>query len=253
MKVVVLGMLRTRSSFLLSTICNNYNLQDKWEPYEKLTRDVTGANFNKSPDNLWLRYKEKTIEFTSKLMSENNFGLKLFSHGFFNSYKIENCICKNQQIRLDSSDMLDLEKHLQISNYNKVFFLTRNNYVDNICSYLFGLNTKMLFEKEQALLINFYNKPILINYDKLHFQSMIIKQMLMRVFEGKIIEYKIPYTKLDYQEVPHYITSNFPNTETDFIETKFDYKKLIKNYDQIINEIEEQKEKFLPVIDSLLS
>lgn len=75
----------------------------------------------------------------------------------------------------------------------------------------------------------------------------------MEVFEQRLLETKLPYTKLDYDDVPAYVSNTYPNITSDFIETKFDYKTLIKNYDQIVNVIEEEKLKFQPIVENLLS
>jgi len=253
MKIIILGTLRTRSSYLLNALSKNYNLKDKWEPYEDLMREKTHKTLRNDPDSVWPIYKKATIEMTENFMREDNFVLKLFSHAFFNSNKIEWELMKGRSFILDSNDMLDLDTHFNLSHYDSIYFLTRKDYVNNVCSYLFGENTKLLYTVRERNIIKLYRRPMFLHYKKLHLQIMIIKNMLMEVFEKKLIETSLPYTKLDYDDVPNYVKNTFPNITNDFVETNFDYKSLIKNYDQIVNIIEEEKLKFQPVIDNLLS
>jgi hypothetical protein len=43
----------------------------------------------------------------------------------------------------------------------------------------------------------------------------------------------IPYEDLFYEDIPQYISDNFPNTKSFHVETGYDYKTLITNYTDI--------------------
>lgn len=254
MKIIIIGTLRTRSSYLLDTLSQEYNLEDKWEPYDDLFRKKTNGMLKNLPENVWPEYKKAAQEMTEKFMQQDNFILKVFSHAFFNTVKAEWNLMRNKPFTLDkANDLLDLETHLNISKYNHIYFLTRKDYINNICSYLFGQYTNtLLYTAKERHGIKFQNRPMIVRYNKLFIQLLIIQNMFLKVFEKKLVETSLPYVKLDYDEVPNYVLSNFPNIVNKFIETKFDYKSIIKNYDEIVNVIEEEKIKFQPLIDNLL-
>lgn len=254
MKIIILAHLRTRSSFLLSALCNRFALENKWEPYEAIFRNVTNRGFRKEPEIIWPIYQEETTKFTAELMEQDNFVVKLFSHAFFNSNIIEWACMKNKPFNLEKNDILDLENNFQISNYDKIYFLTRHDYINNVCSYLFGnAITKLLWFEKEKNAIKMYDRPMFLHYDKLSLQSMVIKNMLMPVYEQKLIDTKLPYTKLDYEDIPNYVETELLGAKSDFVESKYNYKNLIKNYDQLVNEIEEQRLRFTPIVNSLFT
>jgi hypothetical protein len=43
----------------------------------------------------------------------------------------------------------------------------------------------------------------------------------------------IKYTELEYNEIPKYIESNFPNVKSNHVETNYDYKNIVKDYDKL--------------------
>lgn len=253
MKIIILGTMRTRSSYLLSALITAHNLISKWEPYDELQLDVYNNSFRKEPDVVWSKYKIESKKLTEKFMTEDNFALKLFSHAFFNNLKIKYACKKNKPFVLVNEDSLDLEENIQISKYDQIYFLTRKDYINNICSFLFGAATRYLYLGDTKHLISMYNKPIVLSYDKTNLQSILIQQLLLPVFENKLIDTRMPYIKLDYEELPEYVNKNYPSLENHYTDPKFDYKYLIKNYDEILNVIEEEKIKFQPLVDDLLS
>lgn len=245
--------MRTRSSYLLSTLMSAYNLVTKWEPYDDLQNDLYNTSLRKDPADLWVKYQLACKKLTSEFMATDNFALKFHSHAFFNCFKTFEACRKNKLFTLDNSDYLNLQEHIQIADYDKIYFLTRKDYISHICSYLFGSYKQKLYIVNMEKLIPYHNKPVILQYNKLELQALLIQHMLLPLFEQKLLETKLDYTKLDYDEVPSYINNNYPNAKSVYIETKFNYTNLIKNYDQIVNVIEEEKIKFQPIVDSLLS
>lgn len=253
MKVIILGALRTRSSYLLNSVCKFYNLEQKWEPYDNLMREVSDKSFFKNEQILWSNYKQETCNLTKLLLANDNFALKFFSLASFNFYKVQQSLIKNKEFYFIAEDVLDLQKNIQIERYDQIYFLTRNDYKNNIISYLFGSGRKLLFLEEYKHLIKSYDKPVYLHYNKIDLQLMLIQNLLLEVFEKQLRERRLDYTKLDYEEVPNFVSTNFDNIRSDYVETKYDYKKIVKNYDEILNVIEESKQKFEPIIGSLLS
>lgn len=245
--------MRTRSSYLLSSLISAYNLTSKWEPYDDLQNDIYYTTLKKDPKDLWSKYITASKSLTSDLVKTDNFILKLHSHAFFNCYKILDACRKNNLFRLDSSDSLELKDHIDISQYDKIYFLTRQDYISNICSYLFGTIKHKLYLGDMHKIIPHHNKPITLSYNMYELQTLLIQNMLLPVFEKRLIETNLKYTKLDYNDVPAYIDTQYPDTTSSYTETKFNYKNLLRNYDQIVNVIEEEKLKFQPIVEDLLS
>jgi len=239
MKVVILGTFRTRSSYLLDTICNHYKLAFKFEPYDDLTHEVYETSFKKLPAENWKRYAEQVNLLSDQLITESNYGLKIFSNAYFNSFIIDSTLSKKKIPTLLKTDKLDFISNFKLHHYDQIYFVNRKSCIDNAISYVYGTHTSLLYSERERKLVNHYkNKPIKLHYDHFTIQTMVLKWLLMDIYEKDLQKTKLPYIKLDYDEIPSYVGKNFPNTTSQFIDTELDYANLVSNYHQFVDGVE---------------
>lgn len=253
MKIAVLCTFRTRSSYLTDVLSKHYNIKDIWEPYENLTRSVFRSSFNRSPTNLWQAYKTQVPKLTDTFLEQGNFVLKIFNHAYFNSYKIEYHLERKLNFSFDDTDYCDLINHFKLDKYDQIYFLNRKNVHDNIISFLFGMQTKMLYSEDQIPLLSKHKKIKKLSYDPLNLKILVSKNMLMPFYLNQLKKIGLPFIELDYEDIPNYVSEHFPNVQTEYVESNINYKELICNYDETVGEIEKYKKELEPYFIKLLS
>lgn len=224
MKVLVLSTVRTRSSYLLDCISKFYKLENLYEHYT--TIQFEAKTFNKFQD---------IVENKTKIiMDQSEVGVKIHPTNFINMYKYHQNVDYEGPWNVNSIDDFIPVTKFQIDQYDKIFILTRTNFIDLYCSWITGLKSnKLLYTQLEKNLIDKNSEPFSI---KLH--KKIAKILLFDVWfldncmnylpidESKVI-------RLDYNNVKDYTNNNFPNIRSKYLETNFDYQKLITNYNEI--------------------
>ena len=259
MKILIYSQQRTRSSFLLDVLCQNYNLKNYFEPYSDLLNPSYHKCFDRSPNNVFKRYIENGKELTEKLKNSDNFGVKLFAVCSYNYYKFAGTTARNPKdldIKLEKNDLVNIIENYNLDMYDKIFVLSRDEtqrlasnlhaeYHDN---FLFHKNMKgwlELCDTENKSLPKFEDWKIKAKLlETVAFKYHV--ELLKRRYKNLVI--------LDYEQVPDYVKTHYPDIESIHQETNFNYKEL-KKYDQL-KELVEQHSKQLQVdklLESLLS
>ena len=237
MKIAVLTMTRTRSSYLLDILAKHYQITNLYEKY----KDINPDQFKKkcigiSSKEVWERYKTQTVTLTNQIFLENqSFVVKIFPITVLNYFSNLSGYSKD--------DFLDLVRYYRLDEYDKVFILTRNNITDLACSHIYAMQTQFLFAKDEVAKIDYYNpsrkkKVFLSNQNLKYFQSRIDQHLFLEHIHLYLDRQQIPYTKLDYGSVKDYVGTHCPNIESDIIESKYDYAAHLSNYEEIKKEVE---------------
>jgi hypothetical protein len=116
-----------------------------------------------------------------------------------------------------------------------VYFIYRESISDLIASYLIAEELDTF--TYQADIKPFENiEPIEIT-EKHH--NHIIGQLYSEKVVLKLKEYfennDIKYADLFYNDIPSFVETHYPGTKTFHIETKYNYRSIIKNYDEILS------------------
>lgn len=237
MKIAVISMTRTRSSYLLDVLAKNYQIPNLYEYYKTINPDTFKTKcIGVSSKEVWDRYRKQTLETTDKLFLENSsFVVKIFPITVLNYFS-------NQQ-GYSKDDVLDLIKFYKINEYDRVFLLTRNNITDLVCSHLYAMQTQFLFSKDDLAKIEYFNpsrkkKVSLSNQDLKFFHSRIDQHLFLEHVHLYLEKHKIAYTKLDYDNIKGYAKENFPTIQSDLVESNFNYSKYLSNYKDIEKQIE---------------
>lgn len=274
MKILIYCQPRTRSSFLLDILCKNYNLKNYYEPYSDLLNPSYHKTFNKSPDNVFQKYKQNGKEITERLKNTENFGVKLFAVCCYNYYKFAGVAARNAAIfpdkhtgtineksiigdpPLEKKDLINVIDHYNLDMYDKIYVLYRDEVEKLASNYHATYHERFIYRTEDIGFLKLYNTE---NKSLPTIQEWKLKA---RILETVIFKYNVELLKkkynnlvmLDYKDIPNYVKENYPNIVSEHQETNFDYKSL-KKYDQL-EELIKQYEKELKVdelLETLLS
>ncbi len=230
MKVLVLSTVRTRSSYLLDCLCKYYNLNNFYEHYAQLQFDVKRV----ASTDLFAKYQELIRSKTEQINVVDNVGVKIHPTNFINVFKYHHDDSYQGPWNINSiNDFVNID-YYNFQQYDKVFILTRKNFIDLYCSWITGQKlNKLLYTKLERNLIE-KNKT---NYNiKLHpkiakillFDSWFLDNVkdYLNIDNNKI-------TNLDYDTATDFVSKNFTNVSSQYLDTQFNYRELITNYQEI--------------------
>lgn len=228
MKIAVLGIPRTRSSYLIDVVSNNFNLNNQFEIYQDLQGGCWNSKNWTNKENYWELYKNKIITVTNDLFEKNNFSIKIFSNVLLSpDYK---CIFEDIQF-------------LRLNEYNTIYYLYRDNIYDLIISQLTARrNKKFLYSKEDLINLDtyYYSLDLLQNKILREIDYILITITIHKKIKEYLLRKNINFIELEYQEIPTYITNNFSNVETIYKEHNINYS-YVKNYKEVCEYIDYRK------------
>lgn len=231
MKILNFGLPRTRSSYLVDVLAKAYNLENLFEPYHNpIIDDILSKKL--SGDEAWKHHLQSTMSLTSDLNNKDNFIVKLFSDALFNFHK--KVYAGQNEFVFESNDCIDLYKYYNLSAYDKIYISYRKNYADLICSFLLARKRNTFLYTETNQLSLKFNKPknTFLNYDKMEMTRLALSFYFYEHYATQLK--KLPNVIfLEYDDIPVYLNSNFANVTSIYVDSCFDYKNKIKNYDEI--------------------
>ena len=250
MRVLILSTVRTRSSFFIDTVSKYYNLENLYEYYGHLDFEVLGKTFYKKEEILWNKLKEITLEKTKLIDSKDNYAIKVHPNNFINVFKYHhNYGYKGSWNMNDKDDIMPLS-YLKLDSYDKIYYLTRNNFTDLYCSWMHGMSReKLLYTEEDKALMNVHRSTMNINLDERIAKILLFDLIILDKLYEKFQKQNKDIIKLDYEETVPYTQKMFTGIESKYVDTKFDYKSLVKNYDQLSDQLNNVKEQLVKEIN----
>lgn len=210
MKACIIGFARSRSSILLETISLFYKVPILGDDINNLTQ-----NLNTPPSSD--AYKSLLAECFDKTEGVIRF------HPF-------------QILEMPHKGMCADFDLFKFEQYDKIYFTYRESVSDIIASEIVARKLKKYTYKSKEELVT-YIPPITVNVgrnninaiiDYVHYERAVIK--LKQYFKDKGILSQDLY----YDEIPKYLEETFPGVDTFHVETNYNYRKIITNYDDII-------------------
>ena len=211
MKCCIIGFPRSRSSMLLETISLFYKIPILGEDINQL------LNTFKFSDTL------STHSLLLKKLLRTKLGV-IRLHPLQISYPT----WKNAE----SLELLykDFELY-NFKHYDKIYFTFRESVSDIIASEVVAKTVgKYTYMSLDDLLKNI--DPIEFNNDQM-ISSHIYSENLVMQLKKYLKENGIVSEDLYYNEIPNYVKTQFPTVKTNHVETHYDYKKIITNYNDI--------------------
>lgn len=267
MKICVIGRPRTRSTIFLESIKRHHNLHNFGEQY---SMSLTPLNFK---DQLKIskfdietqrirnfeNFKNLILESTKFFFSHENFVIKLWPRWiiYLNSLNLDEYLghtSSNNQSLVNFLEFFnrlqvvtELNTYYKVSSYDKIYIVNRN-VADSVSSFALALRKKNFNPKPTNL--DFKLKIDLNNFSWIHnhLLEIIIQEKIKQCFDF----YKLPYTELDYDEIPDYCRKNYSGTKHSILtDGQRDYKKIIENYSEVECYITDHLKKFRPLLDPI--
>lgn len=255
MKICVLSHARCRSSVLVSSLSNYYNIENKQEIYDDLKklsykeRQQIQKSTDKNKETLKI-YTNNIVKFTDNLFKNESFVIKVWPR-FFNSTEF----CFNTESFVES-----LEDCFRFRSYDKII-LSHRDPLDAVCSLTlavkYGYNS--VEEKVSKYITKLKYSNINFNNVDLHpwNQSFLCEIFLIQNIKNYLIKNSIPFTFLDFKEIPSYLEENYPDSNIPRVshvpfDTKIDYSKAVPNYHQLRDEIENYKHMIVPKLNNIV-
>lgn len=231
MKLLIFGSPRTRTSYLLDVLCQHYNIKNFREPY-------TGQLVTESRN--FEIYKSKNKEVTNNLKDQDNFGLKIFTDALIDwDFFRENADYR----KLTKQSIMDIYDIHNLNMYDQIYITYRKNSVDRFCSFTRAFSqNKFIFRKGQENSIKFYSpKNVNLEYSYQNLKVSLLTDILHNQLSKEIMQRKHNAICLEYDEIKNFVTSNYPNIESQCVESFYDYKNTLKNYNQICDDFDKAK------------
>jgi hypothetical protein len=248
MKYLIYCLPRTRSSLLQDVISQKYNLTNLEEPYIEVEKKAKKNLIFHNNKLVWENYQKNVLEVTKNLETQDNIVVKIFSDITFNHLKYRKLVL-NDSFSIDNDDIVNPEKVCSMQSYDKIFLLYRQSITDLFCSYRYGKNFQKLQYEDTQLdksLVNFRStKKINLVYDDVSLASDVLQYLYFQHQARHLLKVHPNITMLEYDEIPMYVNKNFEGVTSKFLETNFDYKELVKNYNVIDSKINFYYNKFL--------
>lgn len=211
MRILVIGEMRSRTSWFMDTLSSHLGIRNLEAPYGVLHSKAVDAD----------KWKDVVTRITGVICRDENYIAKIETTEMF---------LNDQYISLE---------YFRPENYNKIYTIKRDNLVDTFCS----LYIVLLFDKWQ-LYKGESPKPIdLITVDQVNDLELLKKVKVIRETYNRAIDYLkkqlLPYTEIEYSNIGKWIEDNAPTGISDLISPNYNYRELFSNYDDIARMIEE--------------
>lgn len=206
MKICIIGFPRSRSSILLETTSNFYNIP------------MLGSALN-------------------QFLNE---GGVLGSTG--GNILLKNCLrAKTGVIRLHPLQLMNKLNNyefvnfnlLEFKQYNKIYF-TQRNPIDTIASECVAYTLKRYTYTSPSELIKDIPRIKITGEYRNLIKEHIHSENLVRDLKQYLTNNNITFEDLWYDEIPEYLTVNFPTASTSHIKTNYNYRQIIEDYDNIL-------------------
>jgi hypothetical protein len=211
MKICIIAFARTRSSMLLETISLFYNIP------------ILGQEINE------LAFKGPLIPSSYKSIILND---SLVKDGVLRLHPLhfhpERILQYSEEERTAEFDLFNFKQ------YDQVYVVYREPVSDLIASFLVA--EKLATFTYQHNIKPFKNiEPIEITPESYkHIKGHIHSENFVRKLKEYFTINNIKYKDLFYDDIPKFCKKNYPGGKTFHLETNYNYKKIIKNYDEIL-------------------
>ena len=202
MKICIIGFPRSRSSILLETLSIYHNIP------------VIGEDLN--------RITDRRGGYLDTLATELNRNVNNPSG-----------VVRLHPLQLAAVPFATIDfAHVNFELYDKIYFTFRESIADNIASNFIATKlNKFTYRMESD---RRYVKPLEFTSDNYyHVRDYIQSMTIVERIKTYLAEHSIESEDLYYNDIPRYLASHFPGIISFHVETKYNYQKLILNYEHI--------------------
>lgn len=135
-----------------------------------------------------------------------------------------------------SGEVLDFDL-FNLQQYDQIYFTDRKTVADSICSHFVSTYVTRKFTYRSAQEIENFVPAASIWLKRYgYIEVCLYEKIIEHEIKKYLVEKNISWVQLDYDSVPTYILENFGEGLSEHVETKYNYKEIISNYDKLENE-----------------
>jgi hypothetical protein len=247
MNILIASCPRSRTTFFSDVLSQEFNLQnlhEKLETHGEIQNVYQNAKMTRKSNiqELVMNRKNNLIkQIIEGVLSTDNNILKFFPRHLVcnfntlgsndeNKYQhgyIENVNNLNYQIITNISETLQLEK------FDKIYILNRN-LLDLSISYAYSAMTKnflFLNRIQYEYVRKKYNRVTIDTTNMAYINFIVFEYVLFEKIKTLILN-KYNVIELDYDSIPNYLSSINTDYKTEYINSEFDYNKIITNFSE---------------------
>ena len=229
MKICIIGHPRTRSSHLMEILSFYHGIPIIGEDLNEHCSKLSDKSWVRtaSPDDLPDRY----VSNYTNILTKN----KRISTGIIRLHPTQISLMPAAGTVFDFN-------MFNFTQYDKIYITTRNNILEMISSYVVSTTLKKFTYKSQDELYKNI-QPITIGArDYYCIKILMYSELILKHLKEYFQKHNIEYTELDYDTIPNYLETHFPNIHTTHVETNYDYESIVTNYIKIPELCEEFKD-----------
>ena len=226
MRICIIGHPRSRSTYLLNVLADYYKVPEiphyqikdvystlpvecyhssQWEP-------IWDPSF---PTSIKEEFLGKFLMFQTKLSNKDNFIIKIHP---------------SQLAYFPASGQLLNFDLFKFHQYDQIYFTIRKNNIDAICSYFIANKTDNWHYGRGDTPVTIDPQPMSNNIAvMIYIWHDLISQELKRYLD----KHSLAWSEIYYEDMPDYIKSKYSTGLSRTIETGYNYKELITNYDEL--------------------
>jgi hypothetical protein len=206
MKILVLGLPRSRSNFVTAAFAEFYGVPNLMEPYWHL-RDIQN-------------YSSFVDMYTKELLKTPNF------------------VCKLQSSNV-SGDALNGYAQFQFGMYDSIYITARKNIVDQIASLLVAKTNDAWahYPKEPLSIVFDWDK------DEQLLREIEIDIKKLIILKNQLAQDNIHVRTLYYEISEEWVKTHLNDPKPELEKSDYDYKKIISNYNELEDVVSRHFEK----------
>ena len=225
MKICIIGFPRSRSSLLLETISKYYSIPLLGEDINSIGKTI--------PMRDWIA---DTVLPPPPDSYYTGLKLLLLMHN-----RKQEGVIRLHPLQLSfmpySAGIINFDI-VNFKQYDTIYFTSRND-VDTVASlFVAGQLNTFTYKSKDAVFKNIAKMTITDNET---IRTHIISEIVVDKLKKYLATNNINFTELDYDMIPQYIEGKYPDAKSYHVETNYDYKSIITNYDDIDAMLVEQR------------
>lgn len=215
MKYCIIALPRSRSSILLETI----QLHNRTK--------ILGEDIGRILD----RTSQAYLDTLKVLLEKHNEE----PAGVMRLHPLQMVMRTMEQVRsgkLDAYTLLDFNCY-NFKQYDKILFTYRESPTDAIASAFVATKLKKFTYKSESEIVTIADPFYFSESDYWHVKDYIQSIRIMQNTKSYLLQNNLSFEDLYYNDIPKYLEEACPGTRSFHVETHYDYRKLISNYDDI--------------------
>ena len=227
MKVAIIGLPRSKSSYLIDIVSTQFKLDNKFEEIIKYQSIILNTKvFHPNSNFQWERYKINLKTNFEDIFAVDDYAIKIFPSIFINHLSYKNIKHNFADNYFSADNFINDISFINLAAYDKIYILDRHNLTDLVISWLLGhYNDQFLHIKDFT--ITKFNLSHDLDIEDAFVKFATYVMLTQHMFIEKIKQYldknNVKYIDLNYDNVEQYVRQQGWHKESMFIKTNFNY------------------------------